>query len=378
MHPADTSGIAATVGRQALPFRTAFEVKLDLAEATERVREQLRSWLRGKELDVDRFDARETAIGKGTTLLYVSNNTASGWQLRESRDDSVTWVSTASVTRAAESNASWVSLDVRALAPTGNAPTPAPPRLVRLLLDALDACDGDAVLASHPVVVAEAQVDQLLDDVVCSDQRRLPAVIAAPATDVGFAQWQDAVAWVTRDLPGLASVYLLNPAAAVAFNKAIGSTHWIGPGAIRTYLTDVDPAMTEDAVRHRVLGRRRIEDEPNRARRALAALPRQLAANSLPTRAARGLDLSFRDFARDRTSATVATAGVESLTAEIKELNDLLALAEEADLQQRASLSQLQDELLDVASELEVAQGELVARDDLIRALRRRLTDAEL
>jgi hypothetical protein len=221
-------------------------------------------------------------------------------------------------------------------------------------------------------------VDRLLEDVVCSDQRRLPTVIAASSTDIEFAQWQEAVDRVTRDLPGLASICLLNPAVGVAFNDGIGSTHWIGPGAIRTYLTEVDPAVTEDAVRHRVPGRRRIEDEPHRARRALAALPRQLAVNSLPTRAARGLDLSFRDFAHNRASATVATAGVESLAAKVKDLNDLLALAEEAERQQQATISQLQEELLDAASELEVAQVELVARDDLIRALRRRLTDAKL
>jgi hypothetical protein len=94
------------------------------------VREQLRSWLKGKELDVDRFDAREAAIGKGTALLYILNNAASGRQLREIKDDGVAWVSTVSVTRADSQDASWVSVDVRALAPTGNAPTPAPPKLV--------------------------------------------------------------------------------------------------------------------------------------------------------------------------------------------------------------------------------------------------------
>lgn len=53
----------AAVRRQPLPYRTAFETRLDLPEATARVREQLRSWLREKELDVEQFDARQTTIG---------------------------------------------------------------------------------------------------------------------------------------------------------------------------------------------------------------------------------------------------------------------------------------------------------------------------
>lgn len=367
----------AAVGRQPLPYRTAFETRLDLPEATARVREQLRSWLREKELDVEQFDARQTTIGKGTTLLYVSTNAASGWQMRERKDDGVTWVSTVTVTRADTPEVSWVSLNVEATARSGVPPWPQPPRLVRRLLDVLDAYDGEARLTTRPLLVPEQDVEGLLEDVICAEQRRLPAVVAAPSTDVDFEHWRTVVNGLTRDLPGLASMYLLTPAATVAFNQAIGTTHRVGPGTVRTYLPDVDPAVSDDAVRHRALGRRRIEAEPSRARRALAALPRRLAAHSLPAPAARGLELSLRDFASARV-ASVASADVTALREELELHRGLLEMADENERRYKATVNDLQEQLLDSDAELESAKDQLQRQDDLIRALQRRLVEAEL
>lgn len=374
----DTSDIVATAGRHALPYRTAFEVALSFADASDRVREQLRSWLRDKGYDVTRFDHREVGIGNSAALYYLMDHTVCGWQLREERSGGVTWVSTVSVTRgdrAGGRDSSWISVDVRALSETGDAPTPAPPRLVRLLLDTLDARDDEAVLRSCPVVVDRGQVDDLLEDVVCAEARRLPVVVAAAPADRDFEQWKAHVNSITWDLPGLASIYLLNPRAVSAFNHGIGPTHWVGPGAIRTYLTDVDPAVTEDAVRHRVLSPRRVENDARRARRLIAILPRRLAANSLPSRAARVLDLSFRDFAHER-GAGAATAG--DVEARLADWKALLQLAETEKRQLQATVGELQEQVLDLASELEVTQKELVKKDDLVISLQERLKKSRL
>jgi hypothetical protein len=378
MQTAEATGVAAVANapdRQPLPYRTAFETRLDLREVTEQVRGQLRIWLRDKGLDVGRFDSHEPGIGPGVSLFYLSTHTVSGWRLTERTAGGVTWVSTVAATRGDDHRGTtWVSLNVEATAPTGNAPQPAPPRLIRLLLGALDAYDGEALLRECPTVVPEPRVEQLLD-IVCAENRRLPVVIAAPPLDVGFEQWRATVAELTRDLPGLATIYLLDPVAARAFNDGIGSTHRIGPGAVRTYLPDVDPAVVDDAVRHRVLGRRRIESEPRRARWALAALPRQLAASSLPARAARGLDLSLRDFTRDRASAA-APDGLTEFRAEVKLLTELLETADDSERQLNETIAGLRDALLDVTGELEVARDELETRDATVRALRRRLIAA--
>lgn len=377
MTTAELAGTAPTAtGREALPYRTAFEIRLDLPEAAAQVRGQLRSWLRDKHYDVEQFDARRTTIGPGVTLFYVSINSATGWQLRERREQ-VTWVSTVAVTGGEGSrNTSWVSLSVEPIGPDCATVTPAPPKLVKLLLDAFDAYDGEALLRSHPTPIAAHDVDDLLDDVVCAETRRLPVVVAAPPLDASFGHWQQVIADVTRDLPGLASVYALQPAAVPAFNGGIGITHGIVPGAVRTYLPDVDPAISEDAVRHRVLGRRRIESEPGRARRALAALPRRLAASSLPTQAARGLNLSLRDFTRDR-SAPAVPAQRPPQGEEVAILNDLLETADDNERQLKKLVASLEEQVLDLAAELEVARDALAFQDDDIRALRRRLIVAD-
>lgn len=362
----ETGATTAERGRRS--YRTAFEIKLDLPEAAGQVRGQLRSWLRDKGYDVEQFDARRTTIGPGVTLFYVSINSATGWQLRERRDQ-LTWVSTVAVSGGEGSpDTSWVSLSVEPIGPDCATVTPAPPKLVKLLLEAFEAYDGEAQLSAHPTPTAEQRVEDLLD-VVCSPNRRLPVVVAAPPVDASFGHWQQVVADITRDLPGLASVYTLQPAAVELFNDGIGSTHGIGPGAIRTYLSDVDPAVPEDAVRHRVLGRRRIETEPGRARRALAALPRRLAASSLPAQAARGLNLSLRDFARDR-SAPALPAQRPPQEEEVAILNDLLETADDNERQLKKHVASLEEQVLDLAAELEVARDDIASRDDHIRALR--------
>lgn len=370
-----TVELSETGERGRLPYRTAFEIRMDLPEAAAQVRGQLRSWLRGKGYDVEQFDARRTTIGPGVTLFYVSINSATGWQLRERRDQ-LTWVSTVAVTGGEGSpDTSWVSLSVEPIGPGCATVTPDPPNLVKLLLEAFVAYDGEALLAAHPTPTAEQQVEDLLD-VVCSPERRLPVVVAAPPVDADFPVWQQVVASITRDLPGLASVYTLQPGAVDPFNEGIGSTHGVGPGAIRTYLPDVDPAIPEDAVRHRVLGRRRIETEPGRARRALAALPRRLAASSLPTQAERGLNLSLRDFTRHR-SAPAVPAQRPPRGAEVAILTDLLETADENERQLKRYIASLEEQLVDLAAELEVARDDVASRDDNIRALRRRLIVAD-
>jgi hypothetical protein len=108
-----------TPERQSVPYRTAFEARLDFNESVARVREQIRVWLRQKKYDVDRFDAGIPEIAHQVIALTASTTTAHGWQLRERRPDGVTWVSTAAVTQGKGRRQSWISLNVEPAAPRG-------------------------------------------------------------------------------------------------------------------------------------------------------------------------------------------------------------------------------------------------------------------
>jgi hypothetical protein len=271
----------------------------------------------------------------------------------------------------------WVSLSVEAKVPAdATAPDAKPPNLVRLLLDGMDAFDGEAELRSRPALVSSARVDELLD-IVCSEERRLPTVIAAAPADVDFESWRAATERLMYLLPGLASMYILDPAAAVLFNNGIGPTHWIGPGSARTYLPGVDPAVDADAVRHRVLSRRRIDTEPSRARYLLAALPRQLAATAVPPSARIGLAPTLSDFARGGIAApAVDEDEISRLRDDVKLLNDLLAEASNTERQLNEEIGRQQDDLMDLAHELEVAQQDLDRSTATIRTLRQRLVES--
>ncbi|GAA0488229.1 hypothetical protein Ade02nite_81320 [Paractinoplanes deccanensis] len=358
-----------------MPYQTGFATLLDFREATERVREQLRVWLQQKRYDVDRFDAGEAGLSPGVVIRYAATNDVSGWQLQESRHDGVTWVSTVAVTRGVRRDHAWISLNVEpVVSGSASPPQAAPPKLVRLLLGAVDAVDGEATLRPHPMVVNAAGVDDLLE-IVCAEERRLPVVVAAAPTDVPFDRWRATVNSLVRYLPGLASTYLLDPVAVPAFNDGIGVTYAIGPGAVRTYLPSVDPAISEDSVRHRVLSRWRIEKEPARAARVLGVLPRQLAAAALPAAAARGLNLSVGESRRARDEPAGETT---SLRAEVKTLTELLAIADDTEQQLREAASRHQEQVLDLAADLEIAQAELERRSATVRELQRRLVEAQM
>src|SRR3546814_5343598 len=70
--------------------------------------------------------------------------------------------------------------------------------------------------------------------------------------------WYSYVQELLRDTTGLASSYFLTTEATQAFAEIMGATHATGPGTVRTYLPDADPASDLDALRHRILGTERI------------------------------------------------------------------------------------------------------------------------
>jgi hypothetical protein len=240
----------------------------------------MRRWLRYKQLDIDAFDRGDPRIGTGAVLLRNAANAANGsqterWQLRETTEVG-TWLSTLTVhapARAADNAVTWFWLEVEG-------PTRASvPRLARDLLSAVPACDSLATLTGEPVVIGQERVGELID-VLCDPGRRYPAVVASPHPEIPFEEWKDAIRHTTWYLPGLASIYLLDPLGQPAFVASIGRTHAVWGGALRTYLPDVDPAVAEEATRHRILSAARIRADPSHAAGMVSALPRRLAVEA--------------------------------------------------------------------------------------------------
>ncbi|MFE4973787.1 hypothetical protein ACFRAR_16965 [Kitasatospora sp. NPDC056651] len=152
------------------------------------------------------------------------------------------------------------------------------PELARSLLPLLDATDGPAAVHTGPRVITADEVDALIDE-LCDPERRLPVVVASVPVNVPLDGWvHDVVAPLCRQLPGLATAYVLDPGARTGFNVAL-EYHTVYGGAVRTYLPEVDPASRQDSARHPVLARGRIEEDLRRAAGLLAREPRRLAAD---------------------------------------------------------------------------------------------------
>jgi hypothetical protein len=134
------------------------------------------------------------------------------------------------------------------------------PHLVREVLTAADACDGQLTLATQPTLVTADDVDSLIS-VICDPGRRGTALVAAPVPDVPVSRLIGQVARLTRECVGLAGIYVLDREAAGKLEESFTPSHSVPPGAIRTFLPDADPASEVDARRHRVLLARTIAEQ---------------------------------------------------------------------------------------------------------------------
>ncbi|MEV4741672.1 hypothetical protein [Streptomyces sp. NPDC049555] len=309
-------------------------------------------------------------------------------QLREDKPEA-TWRTTITAALCA-GECAVVSVALEAF-PNGDQPlSPGRPRLVRELVRDLAPVDGLSPLTLDARPVHADQVDALVD-VLC-EPRRLPVVVAARPVRPD-AVWSDRMRQVLPQCAGAAALYLLEDLDAVdAFRKAIGDDHRVAPGAVRTFLTDVDPAWPQDAPRHRFLTMARLSDHSDRAWYGIASTVQRLSTEAPLPAALRGL--SFPDLGqlhREERQAALAeprhteelgamAAQIARLTASLKKADqDLKEATREADLSARTKASleeQLQIAVARADGDLEEA---VRALDDLeraraeVRVLRRRL-----
>lgn len=245
------------------------------------VEAQLGAWLREKGFDVD---LGVTAIHRqGDSRLFIgrpNSPTAPEFQAKlVEHNNKGTWI-TELTTRAPRRESGWVRLRVT----SDRDHYVAPPRIAKYLLTSgLFRDGGELNLTERPTVVSAGLVEDLAE--VITDFNREGLVFVAGtdeslAFDPFFAQ---AEAW-TRDVVGLAEVYVLDPIATREMAEILGPSHAVQPWSIRTFLPDVDPAVEENGRRHRWLSTSRLVDWPKpRIQRTLGRIARAHAeARPLP------------------------------------------------------------------------------------------------
>lgn len=362
-------------------YRSVFHSPVLPADAFVAARDEMRAWLRSKGYDLARFDDGDSRVGPGAVLLHSAANSADGsqtwrWQLRETRDDGA-WLSSLVVQASAKADPSarswfWVEVEFAADASLVEGEQQGMragvPRLVRGLLSRVEAHDSLAVLTNEPLHVGADGVDQLID-VLCDLDRRLPVVVASAHPSLNFEEWRGVIARVTRHLPGLASIYLLDPLATDAFIEGVGRSHAIWGGAVRTFLTDVDPAVPEEALRHRVLSSPKILADPGRAAGILAGLPQRLAAESPLPGPLSGANRALLM----RTHSSVDSSDVATLRAQIAGLIEdrelALTLAEEQEGRANTFFVDRESALAEWAER----DQRVLELENLVRSLRQRM-----
>lgn len=361
-------------------YRTTFHSPLSPTDAFRAARDEMRAWLRGKSYSLTAFDRGEPSVSPSAVLLRNSANSADGtqterWQLVEHRPQGA-WLSALTVQAPAKARGSaatwfWVEVEFSASddepATTGSIRASVP-RLARGLVNAVQAFDSLAQLTAQPVIINRERVDDLID-VLCDPDRRYPAVVASAHPTIGFEEWKLTIERVMYYLPGIASMYLLDPLSERTLERAIGSEHAVRGGALRTYMPEVDPAVAEDAVRHRVLSGKRIAADPGRAAAIVSALPRRLAAEAPLPPALAGVNRALLTQAR----GTSQTADVAELRSQVEQLAQdreiALQLAEEQEERANSLFTQRETALAELAER----EQRVLYLDSQVRALRQRL-----
>lgn len=142
----------------------------------------------------------------------------------------------------------------------------------------------------------------------------------------------------------MASLYLLaDPAATDLFRKRVYDHHRVAPGAIRTYLPEVDPAWPADGLRHRVLSYARLSDRadtawrhiPDAVRRSALQTPIPAPLRDIRVRPVTAEALDDARRAGQHAKDTAADAATDD-TALREEIEVLTGLLEQADAENRA------------------------------------------
>ncbi len=255
-----SSGIAARDDRSYRSFLT-FDAR---ADAVDLALQQIGSWLRQKNYEVDLTESGFVRVNDRVEVRvthHVSKHThAFRVRLEETEARGEAQWLTSIAMNAPEKGRGWLSVRVNH---TGGK-TAATPKVARYLMGVLELHDADYQFVPGAPVIRTDGVEDLFQAVCDPDRNGLLFVATTDNSDAGmFAPFAAKVERWTRGVHGMAQVVVLDPAASVAFNELMGEWHAAPPWALRTYSTELDPAWQPDARRHRILGTQRLANEPD-------------------------------------------------------------------------------------------------------------------
>lgn len=150
------------------------------------------------------------------------------------------------------------------------------PRLASRMMDLVDASNGPVPMASTPMLVTRASVEELIE-LVGDPARTLPLFVAGSDASIPFDKFREAFESWTRQVRGLAGNFILDPLATDFLREALGQSHAVHPWTIRTYLSGVDPAVEGDELRHRTLGTARLAGSDAAVRLLLGSIARRIS-----------------------------------------------------------------------------------------------------
>ncbi|MFE4464059.1 hypothetical protein ACFRCR_02970 [Oerskovia sp. NPDC056781] len=261
------------------------------------------------------------------------------------------WTTTlTAITTSTQQGWLWVDLEWVCDDPWGKTPDVGVPALVRLLLAGKTAHVGNTPLPPSPIVIPPEAVDSLIQ-VLKDPARAVPVVVLSRDHVVTPAVSLHRAEALTRELLGVAPVYVLVGSATSELNSKLDvGLHVVG-GAARTYLPGTGFGGSPMR-RHRVLGGSHLREDLQGSSLLLAEpLRRQALATPPPA--------VYRDHGRLLLRRLSSGVDEDAL------LNDVL-IAEQAVEEARAEAKQLREELewqamadADTERTLHQAQGRL-------------------
>ncbi|MDA3643662.1 hypothetical protein LZ318_12535 [Saccharopolyspora indica] len=290
-----------------LGYRSVFQVEQGSVDILARVREQLHSWLRRKQYDGDALKPGSlVSLGPnadGVMLETEGKDGSSALRVRVTeKQPGGIWTSQLTVHVPGSGDPAMVWVDIinpEVISEDGDQPQrrqwTATPRLVRDLLMVLPATDGKARLDSRPERVRGEEAEELVG-IIRDPGRRGPVYLVGSEESLPQEPWFRLASKVLHETVGIGAGYLLNPEATRTFARAVGKSHEVRPGTMRTFLPGAEPGDTTDALRHRVLSTGRIvKDEQRRLTRLLGWRARDVAIEQRLPKTAVRLDRQFEE-----------------------------------------------------------------------------------
>jgi len=261
--------------RQSSAYVTTFELPRG-GKTIADVLQPCQSWIEEapRNLDVDLRTAQiELRADAAVHVQHHADSERQVAQVRvEERNQKGCWITNFTV--ALDADSIWMRICVE----NDQNHNPSVPRLASYLMDEFDIRDGLLGFESKPVTVSAIGVEELIE-ALSDEARGCPIFVAAASTEIDFGKWCERIDLWMRDTRGLCHVRVLDPMASVAFNESVNSAFAIEPWTIRTFLPNVDFDSDVDSRRHRILGRKRLGNQPDQSiRRMMGQIARAGAA----------------------------------------------------------------------------------------------------